>query len=123
VNLAAPSAADESHAGSGLLTAGIVTAVVGVLVLGGGLFCNLEANSLTNQLNGPNYSRDKASRRDTYETLGWVGYGVGAAALVTGTTLMIVGWSSGKPAEGHPAVSLTPVVFPGFATLSLRGTY
>jgi hypothetical protein len=122
VNLAAPSSA-EPDSGSGLRIAGIVTAAVGVLALGGGVFCNLEANSLTSQLNGSNYTRDKASRRDTYETLGWVGYGVGAAALVTGTTLFMVGWRSGKPAEASPAVALTPVFLPGFATLSLRGTY
>jgi len=121
VKLSAPAAAAE-HPSSGLRTAGIVTAAVGLAVLGGGLAFNLEANSLTNELN-QNWDRDKASRRDTYQTLTWVGYGVGAAALVTGATLMIVGWDSGKSGRAAPAVSLAPVLFPGFAALSLRGSY
>jgi len=122
VTLAAPLAVAEPHSATGLRTAGIVTAAVGLAALTGGLVFNILGNSLTNEL-GKNWDRDKASRRDSYETLGWVGYGVGAAALVTGTTLMIVGGGSIQPARTVPAVSLTPVMCPGFAALSLRGSY
>jgi len=125
VNLTAtpmPSATQQ-HSGSRLRTVGIVTASVGVLALAGGLVCNLQANSLAKDLNGPTYDRDKASSRDTYVTLGWVGYGVGAAAIVTGATLFILGGRSGATAETSATVSLAPVLLPGLASLSLRGSY
>jgi hypothetical protein len=125
VNLTAtpvPSATQQ-HSGSRLRTVGIATASVGVLALAGGLVCNLQANSLANDLNGPTYDRDKASSRDTYVTLGWVGYGVGAAAIVTGATLFILGGRSGATAETSATVSLAPVLLPGLASLSLRGSY
>jgi len=94
VNLmASPSPpAVEQHSGLPLRTAGIVTASAGVLALAGGLVCNLQANSLASDLNGPTYDRGKASTRDTYVTLAWVGYGVGAAALATGATLSSSSW-------------------------------
>jgi len=113
----------EQHAGSRLRTAGIVTASVGALALAGGLVCNIQANSLAKDLSGTTYDRGKASTRDTYVTLGWVGYGVGAAALATGATLFFLGGHSGTTAETSTAVSLTPAFAPGFASLSLRGSY
>jgi hypothetical protein len=125
VNLTAtptPSAT-ERHSGSRLRTVGIVTASVGVLAVAGGLVCNLQANSLANDLNGPTYDRDKASSRDTYVTLAWVGYGVGAAAIATGTTLFILGRRSGATAGSSATVSLAPILLPGLASLSLRGSY
>jgi hypothetical protein len=123
VELTESPGATEPRSGTGLRTAGIVTAAVGLAALGGGLVFNLQANSLTNQLGGSSWDRSKASRRDTYQTLGWIGYGVGAAALVTGTTLVIVGWPSGKTAGAPPALSLIPVVVPGIAALSLQGIF
>jgi hypothetical protein len=113
----------EHQSGSRLRTAGIVTASVGVLALAGGLLCNVRANSLAHDLSGPTYDRGKASTRDTYVTFGWVGYGVGAAALATGATLFFLGGRSDATAETSNRVSLTPVIAPGLASLSLRGRY
>lgn len=113
----------EQHPGSRLRPAGIVTASVGVLALASGLLCNLQANSLAKDLSGTTYDRGKASTRDTYVTLGWFGYGVGAAALATGATLFFLGEHSGTTADSATAVSLTPVLAPGLASLSLRGSY
>jgi hypothetical protein len=121
---AAPVPATKQRSVSRLRTAGIVTASVGALVLAGGLVFNLEANSLASDLNKPaGWDRGKASSRETYQTFGWVGYGVGAAALITGATLLILGGRSGATTDEPSAVGLTPVVLPGLATLSLRGTY
>ncbi len=113
----------EQHSGSRLRTAGIVTASVGVLALAGGVICNVQANSLANDLNGPTYDRGKASTRDTYVTLGWLGYGIGAAALATGATLFFLGGRSGATAGTSTAVSLTPAFAPGLASLTVRGSY
>jgi hypothetical protein len=114
----------EQHSTSRLRTAGMVTASVGVLAVVGGVVFNVHANSLTSDLNQPTgWNRGKASSRDTYETLGWVGYGVGAAALATGATLFVLGGRSGTTAGASTGVALTPVLLPGSASLSLRGSY
>jgi hypothetical protein len=124
VNLVTTPAPSEQGSTSRLRTAGIVTASVGVLAVVGGMVCNFHANSLTSDLNQPSgWDRGKASSRDTYETLGWVGYGVGAAAIVTGATLFVLGGRSRATAGASTGVALTPVVLPGFASLSLRGSY
>jgi hypothetical protein len=120
---ASTSAAANPPSTSRLRTAGIVAAAGGAAVLVGGLVFNLQANSLTKELNGPIFDRDKASRRDTYKTLAWVGYGVGAAALVTGTVLFVLGGRSGTASETPATVALIPVLLPGLATLSLQGSY
>ena len=121
---AAPIPATKQRSGSRLRTAGIVAASVGALALAGGLVFNLEANSLASDLNKPaGWDRGKASSRETYQTFGWVGYGVGAAALITGATLFVLGGRSGTTTDEPNAVGLTPVVLQGLATLSLRGTY
>jgi hypothetical protein len=117
------SAAANPPSTSRLRTAGIATAAGGAAVLVGGLVFNLQANSLTKELNGPIYDRDKASRRDTYKTLAWVGYGVGAAALVTGAALYFLGGRSGTASETPSTLALTPVFLSGLTALSLQGTY
>jgi hypothetical protein len=124
VNLAATPAAAERSSGSRLRTVGIVTASVGVVALAGGMVFNLHANSLTSDLNKPaGWDRGKASSRDTYVTLCWVGYSVGAAAVATGATLFVLGGRSGSTTGTTATVALTPVLLPGFASLSLRGSY
>ena len=61
----------------------------------------------------------RADAFDRYRTGAWVAAGVGAAALVTGTVLLIVG-RKGRRAE---RVTLTPVIGPGGAGLSLGGRF
>ena len=89
--------------------AGLVAAVV----------LNLKANSLANSIEPPKtYNRDTESSRKTYETLSWVGYGVGAAGLVTGAILYGLGWS-----KSSDTVAVVPTVGPGLAGASLAGAF
>jgi hypothetical protein len=122
---AAPASAAEQRGDSRLRTAGLVTVSVGVIALAGGVLCNIHANALTSDLNKPaGWDRGKASSRETYQTLGWwAGYGVGAAALATGVTLFVLGGHSGSSVDARPAVALAPLLLPGFASLSVRGSY
>jgi len=104
----------------GLRIAGIVVASVGAIALGTGVILNLKANTLANQLNSPTgYERDKATNQLHYETLSWVGYGLGAAALIGGTVLYFAGSAETEPAK----IALRPVIVPGLACLSLQGAF
>jgi hypothetical protein len=66
-------------------------AVGGAAIIAGVMF-NLKVNSMASdygKLNG--YTDSKESDRKTYQTLGWVGYGVGAACVATGAVLYYLG--------------------------------
>jgi hypothetical protein len=112
-------------AGSGLRTAGLVTGATGVVALGLGVFCNIKANGLSSDLNelrqGGSWNQGKESSRNSYETVGWIGYGVGAAAVAAGATLYVLG--AVKKSSSTSTIVITPVALPGTAVLSLQGTY
>ncbi|MBN2575254.1 MAG: hypothetical protein JXP73_11885 [Deltaproteobacteria bacterium] len=108
---ASPSPERAPRPGGGLRIAGIAAALVGVAGLGTGLGCQLKANQLAGELGKNNtYSRATQSSYDNYVTLGWIGYGVGAAGLASGALLYYFGWRAGR-APG-PQVALSPLLGP-----------
>jgi hypothetical protein len=113
-------AAPAGNGSSGLRIAGITAASLGGAALIAGIVFNIKSNSLASDLKKTDgYTGDKESDRKTYQTLGWVGYGVGAACIATGAVLYVLGVRSGS--DG--AVSLTPEVGPGLAGASLGGAF
>jgi hypothetical protein len=105
--------------GRGLRMAGIVVGSVGVVALGTAVFFNLKANSMAKELETPTgYGRSKVTDRKHYETLGWIGYGVGAACLAGGLVLYAIGLGSGSS-----QVALAPTLAPGHAGLSFQGVF
>jgi hypothetical protein len=89
-------------------TAGIVTAAAGAGFLGGGLLFGLAARSASSDVSHRfDASQDSAGRRD--EMLQWVGYGVGAAAIATGTWLFF----HGRALDSSEAPALQVGVLPG----------
>jgi len=114
-----------SESGSGLRTlrtAGIVTAAVGGAALVASVVLNLKVNSMANDLQKTNgYDAGKVSDRDTYETLGWASYGVGAACVATGAVLYYLGMRSGAPDSA--SVALVPAFAPGQASAILKGSF
>jgi hypothetical protein len=105
--------------GRGLRMAGIVVSSVGVAALGTAVFFNLKANSMAKELETPTgYGRSKVTDRKHYETLGWIGYGVGAACLAGGVVLYAIGLGSGSS-----QVALAPTLAPGHAGLSFQGVF
>jgi len=91
----------------------LAIAGMGVAALAAGVALNVKANSLGNSIKPPNlYDRDTESTRKSYETWSWVGYGVGAAGVVTGAILFGLGWGS---EANSSKLALRPVVGPGFA--------
>ena len=107
---------------AGLRTTGIVTAAFGGAALAAGIVLNLKVNRMATDfqtLNG--YSDGRESDRQTYETLGWVSYGVGAACLATGAVLFVLGHQT--EARGSTSVALVPVFSPGGAEAILQGAF
>lgn len=89
-------------------TAGIATAAAGAGFLGGGLLFGLAARSASSDVSHQfDASQDSAGRRD--ETLQWIGYGVGAAAIATGAWLFF----HGKALDASEAPALHAGVLPG----------
>ncbi len=120
--LVVPLPAPAPPAGAGLRTAGIVTASVGGAALIAGVVLNLKVNSMTSDLEQPyNYSRGTDSTRKDYKTLGWIGYSVGAAGVLTGAVLYYLGRR--KAHDRSPAVGWLPTVSPAGAGALLVGGF
>jgi len=122
VQVGAPVSTPERAGGMGLRVSGIAVGVVGIAAIATGVILATKTRALTDELN-KTYNRDKAATRDSYETWGWVSYGVGAAALVAGTTLCIFGWRAGKAEPETSIVSVLPILGPGTGGVLLRGAY
>jgi tetratricopeptide repeat protein len=99
----------------GVSVPGVALSIVGVAAIGGGVAFGLAARSAASAVASQyDPSRESAGKRDA--TLQWVGYGVGAAALVTGVILLVRG-----PGEREASPSSVQVGFgPGGASLSGR---
>jgi hypothetical protein len=106
--------------GSGLRTAGVITAVVGGAALITGVILNLKVNSMSSDLE-KNWVPSTNSSRESYKTIGWIGYGVGGACVAAGAILYYLGWQKGNSAV--ESVRLVPVTAEGRVGVSLGGTF
>jgi hypothetical protein len=100
---------------------GIVTAGVGIAATALGLVLNLRANTLADEAS-QHYSRSKASTQASYQTFAWVGYGVGAAAIIAGVTMYVIGLE-GASSQSAPAVAVSPVLTPDAAGMVVGGVF
>jgi hypothetical protein len=116
--------AEPAQSGHGLLVGGIVTGAVGVAAVVAGVAFNLKANSMVDdmQTTVDAYTSSKNSSQETYKTLAWVGYGVGAACIATGAVLIAIG-ASRRGSSGQTDVALLPALGPGQAGVLLRGGF
>jgi len=98
--------------------------------------CNMDSSS-TGCMNAGSVA-DMRSSGDTKKTLGYVGYGIAGAAVVTGAILLYVNRSSAyqitadeyrkelrekDKAKAEGDVSITPVIGPGLAGAMLNGSF
>ena len=113
-------AAQPKSDGRGLRIGGMIGAGVGVAGIVTGVGLALKVRSLTNELN-TKFNAPKEATRASYEKWGYVSYGVGAAALVTGATLYYLGSRAGK--SSTLGVALLPAFTPETATLSMQGSF
>jgi hypothetical protein len=111
------------HGNAGLRIVGIVTASVGVAAVAAAVVLNVKANSMVNQMettsNG--YSPSKVDERKTYETISWVGYGLGAACVATGAILFGLGLKPGG--SSSTSVAIVPALGAGQAGALLTGGF
>jgi hypothetical protein len=110
-------ATHDAHTGSGLRVAGIVVGSVGVAAVVAGTLMSVKTHSLVDDMVSNGYDPNKESSRKTYETMGWVSFGVGAAAIVTGATMYYLGWSAARSASAETNISVIPVFGPDRAML------
>jgi hypothetical protein len=110
-----------ASSGSGMRMAGIATMVVGAAGIATGVILNIKANGMATDLEASktSYSRNKESSRASYETFGWVGYGVGTACLAGGAVLYYLGRSQAHSTQ----VALVPTVAPGQVGAVVQGAF
>jgi hypothetical protein len=113
--------APGARTGAGLRVAGIATGAVGLAALATGVVLDLKTHAIVNDVYRNGYDAGKLSSRDTYQTWGWVCFGVGAAGLVAGTTLYLIGTSAGRSDSAGSSVALVPVIGPTGAMIMLQG--
>jgi hypothetical protein len=108
---------------TGLLTAGIITGVVGIGGVVTGIIFNLKANNTVNELEKlDSYSNAKKNNQSNYKTYAWIGYGAGAACAVAGAIMVGMGASRSSPNSASD-VALVPAVGPSQMGAMLTGSF
>ena len=121
-SIAAQPEVQPPHSGAGLRVAGIVTASVGVAAAVAGVLLNLKVNSMVKDMDttvGDYESRN--SDRKNYQTMAWIGYGAGAACVVTGAILY--GFGLRTDGSSSTSVALLPAIGRGQAGALLTGGF
>jgi tetratricopeptide (TPR) repeat protein len=115
-------ALDTTSSGHGLRVAGIVCAAAGLASIGTAVYFYTRAVSLSDKVSSSDVptSSDYQAGKDA-ETMQWVFYSVGTAALATGAVLYW--WGSSSSASTQTATVVAPMVGPGIAGLSAQGTF
>jgi hypothetical protein len=108
--------------GRGLRISGIACGVVGVASVGAGIYYYTQAKSYSDKVSNqtiPNPSDESAGKHA--QTMQWVFYSAGAAAIATGTVLYVLGWQAAN--AGKTTASIAPMLGPGLAGLSAQGGF
>jgi hypothetical protein len=116
-------AATPGRPGLGLRIAGIACGVVGAALVGMGIYYYTQARSISDKVSrttNPSAS-DQQEGKDA-EAMQWVFYGAGAGMLATGAVLYLLGRHFAA-SEGGGESRIAPMVGPGLAGISARGTF
>jgi hypothetical protein len=99
----------------------VIVGSVGVVAIAGGIAMAVKTHSIVDDMYKSGYHSDQESSRKSYETWGWVSYGVGAAALVAGSVMFITGTMAGRSGPSSSQVALVPAIGPDGAMLVVQG--
>ena len=102
---ATPAPPAETGAAPRFRTAAYVTAGAGIVLVGVGVGFGIAAHSDGNAVSHF-YDSGTADTGKRDQTLQWVGYGLGAAAIATGAILYIYGRSAGDTAPVHVSAAI-----------------
>jgi tetratricopeptide (TPR) repeat protein len=106
--------------GHGMRVAGLACGAIGLASVITAVYFHTRAASLSDKLTtADNPSASDYQSGKNAQTMQWVFYSVGAAALATGSVLYYLGWRATEP--GQTAVA--PIIGPGFAGLSAKGAF
>ena len=111
-----------TNPGLGLRIGGIACGAAGLVSVGTAIYYYTRARSLSDRVTNsqtPTASDDQAGK--DAQTMQWVFYGVGAAALVAGTVLYWLGSPSTN--TGQTLAGVAPMVGPGLAGISAQGAF
>jgi len=118
--LVANPTSQAQNTGLGLRIAGIACGVVGLGSIATAIYFYTRARSLSDKISKQDVpDPSDVSSGENAETMQWVFYGIGGAAIATGTVLYVLGWRSAG--TGH--ASLAPMVGPGLAGIWARGAF
>jgi hypothetical protein len=90
--------------------------------VGTAVYFYTRARSLSDKVSGetPHKPSDVSAGQNA-ETMQWIFYGVGTAAIATGTVLYVLGWKAAD--SGRPSTFVAPILSPGLAGISAQGVF
>ena len=107
-------------AGHKLRIAGLVSGGIGTAAIVTGAVFGLKARSRSDEVSGSKrFDPDADSSGRTAQTLQWVLYGTGAAALLSGAALLYRGWD----VQRRNPLALVPALLPGGIGATARGVF
>jgi len=113
---------ETASPGHGLRVAGVACAALGLASIGTAVYFYTRALSLSDKVNNsdaPSPLDHEAGKNA--QTMQWVFYGAGAAAVATGSLLYYLGWRAAD--LGPSANTVAPWVAPGMAGLAAKGAF
>ncbi len=112
--------ASPARPGRGLRVGGVVCGLGGVAFIGAGIVFGALTKSFSDSVqNDRVFNPSNDDRGKLYESLQWVGYGVGAGLFATGAVL----YGIGRVVGGRASVAIAPTPVPGGAALTAGGTF
>lgn len=118
----ASGAGPATNPGRGLRIAGITCGAVGLALVGTAIYYYTQARSYSDKVSAQpihNPSDDSAGKHA--QTMQWVFYSAGAAAIATGTVLYVLSWP--PAAKGRATTAVAPMLGPGLAGISAQGAF
>jgi hypothetical protein len=107
----------------GLRIAGVACGAVGVASVATAIYYYTQARSYSDKVSGqganPNPADESSGKHA--QTMQWVFYSAGAAAIATGTVLYILGWPAAD--TGNTTAGIAPMLGPGVAGISAQGAF